>query len=105
MQAVWGYVAFKGYWSALEAMLLSPVLAFIAIAQDAQLGDHTESGLQYARANTDAEIADIEGVDEVDNEPFSVDVEHTMEVDTVGAGVDVTVSPGDANNRPSYVVT
>jgi len=33
MQAVWHYVAFKGYWGGLEAMFLSPLLAFIAIAQ------------------------------------------------------------------------
>jgi len=33
MRALWSYVAFKGYWGGLEAMMLSPILAFISIAR------------------------------------------------------------------------
>lgn len=32
MTAVWGYVAFKGCWSAIVALLVSPLLAFVVIA-------------------------------------------------------------------------
>lgn len=34
MAAVWPYILFKGYWGAVEATLLAPVLAFVVVAQD-----------------------------------------------------------------------
>jgi len=39
MEARWAFVVFKGWWGGLEAMLITPFLAFIAIAQAFPDGD------------------------------------------------------------------
>ena len=66
MQAKWSYVAFKGYWGAIEAMLLSPVLAFIAIAQPLQPSpNNLDEDLQYTIANTDVEGEDQRADDDM----------------------------------------
>ena len=55
MQAVWSYVAFKGYWGGIEAMVFSPMLAFIIVAQ-AQPGVHEEDGSElYSDMGVDYE--------------------------------------------------
>jgi len=91
MQAVWGYVAFKGYWGGLEAMILSPMLAFIAIAQEPSNSNNSDNSnssssnlgeVEYTVASLDASEADIE--------------------EQLNKGA----LPGpDSSHQPSYIVT
>jgi hypothetical protein len=113
MRAVWSYVAFKGYWSGLEAMILSPIIAFIAIAQDHPGRDSASAGLRYTPANTDSEMADLDGVgsdggDDTTHEHAGTDTNagmtgHMIET-TVG---DFAPRPNQFSSSlgPSYIVT
>lgn len=100
MEAVWSYVAFKGYWGGLVAVVFSPVIAFIAIAQQ-QPGGARKGGLAYTAANSDGGYM---GGLEAERHTIEADTVHFMEVvDSTtpkeAVGVSTPIS------APSYIVT
>jgi hypothetical protein len=70
MQAVWNYVCFKGYWGGIEAMILSPMLAFIAVAQElSRTSTHASIDFELAAGiANEADIGNTVGLKEVEEQ-------------------------------------
>jgi hypothetical protein len=105
MRAMWDYVAFKGYWGGLEAAILSPVLAFITVAQRQPahlVGSRVDKqGLAYAPAYDHDTATDDEG-DATKHAAGQINGGMGRIIAGGGTAGDNNGLPGTA---PSYIVT